>query len=927
MNSRSLVFLTASALLFPAATPARAADLYVSPDGNDAWSGRAPAPGAAGEGPVATLARARDLARALKKETAAPRPLTIEIRGGLYPLPEPFLLAPEDSGEPGAPIVYAARPGETPVFSGGKRITGWKQGTGPLWQVEIPEVKAGAWYFHQLFVNGARRTRARTPNEGYLRARGPLETYSKDRKNPDFSKASIRLGFKFRQGDLQPSWRNLGDVNLFLYHSWTTSMNWIDRIEEDPGTVHFTNRSGWPVGYWETGQRYHVENVREALDVPGEWYLDRKTGLLEYCPLPGEDLSKAEVMAPRLQQLLRVEGDWAGGNTVHDVALRGLSFQHSDWGYTSKTQVFDGQAFVFLPGALQARGTERLVLEDCEIAHTGTYAVALEEGCKENRLLRCHIHDFGGGGVRIGEFTRQKTASRTADVQGAAVPELTAEGTGRRDTSRNTVDNCFIHEGGRVFAAGVGVIIGHSACNEVTRNEICDLFYSSISVGWVWGFGESAAHHNRIADNHLHHIGWGVLSDMGGVYTLGPSPGTVITHNHIHHVNCYSYGGWGLYTDEGSSGIVLENNLVHDTRDGGFHQHYGRDNIVRNNILAFSRETQIRRSREDVPNNITVERNIAYCDNDNILSKIWKNGDYAVNRNLYWTTAKAEPLFDARDWDEWRATSGQDKDSLVADPLFADAAARDFRLQPGSPAEKTGFQPFPLTGFGLCGDEAWVALPRKIARPEFHLPPTAPPALAAFCEDFESTAAGEKTSRAETQGEDGGASIRVSGTCAASGKQSLQFTDAAGLKAAHFPLLQYRPRLIKGTARARFQLRPEPGAIIWHEWRDAGKPYHAGPSVRVEANGDVTAGGKKIASLPSGQWARFEIVCALGEGSTGTWSLTVTPAGGPPVTQAELPLRSKEFKRLQWFGFISMAENQTTFHLDDLQLESLSPAP
>lgn len=918
MKSVSVVLLSAAFLWWPARSGV-AADLFVSPEGNDAWSGKLAAPnGAQSDGPVATLARARDLARELKHAG----PVAIDIRGGRYELTEPFQLKPGDSGTPEAPVVYAAHPGETPVVSGGKLICGWQKGEGALWQVELPEVKSGKWYFHQLFVNGERRTRARTPNEGYLRTTGPLEKYSRDRKGPDFGKPEIRLGCKFREGDLKSAWRNLGDANLFLYHSWTTSMHWIDRVDEKQGTVHFTNRSGWPVGYWENEQRYHVENVREVLDVPGEWYLDRATGRLEYYPLPGEDLGKAEVVAPVLTQLVIIDGDWAGGQLVHDVTFRGLSFQHADWAFADKKQTLDGQAFVFLPGAIQARGTERLLLEGCEIAHLGTYAVALEDGCKSNRLIQCHLHDLGGGGVRIGEFMRQKTAAKTSDVTGVAVAEVSLEGKGPRDTGGNVVENCFIHEGGRVFAAGIGVIVGHSANNQILHNEICDLFYSAVSVGWVWGFGQSAAHHNRIANNHLHHLGWGVLSDMGGVYSLGPSPGTVVSHNHIHHVNCYSYGGWGLYTDEGSSEILLEDNLVHDTRDGGFHQHYGRANIIRNNILAFSRESQIRRSREDVTNSLTIERNLVVCDNDNLLSRVWKNGDYCVNHNLYWTTSQAEPLFDGRDWEEWRATSGQDQDSLIADPLFVDAAGRDFRLKPGSPAEKIGFRPIDPTGIGLTGDPAWVALPSQVKRPDFNLPLSTHLAFSSLAEDFEPTAKGGKAARAETQGEGNGASIRVADDAAASGKQSLKFTDAAGLSAKHFPMLQYRPRVLKGVATVSFQLRPGPGTLFWHEWRDADKPYHAGPSVRVEDGGDVTVNGKKIAAIPMEQWTRVEIRCGLGGQRTGTWDLTLVPAGGAPQKFEELPLASKDFKRLQWFGFISLAEQQAAFHVDDLRLDA-----
>jgi hypothetical protein len=917
---RIVFFVAASLCLMARATDARPATWYVSPRGNDAWSGRLAEPNAAGsDGPFASLERARDAIRREKAGGALASAARVLVRGGNYYLARPFTLEPQDSGTAAAPVVYAAYPGEKPILSGGRPITGWKPGQGHLWQVEIPEVRAGTWYFHELFVNGQRRDRARLPREGYLRAVGPLVDYP-HRRDPFGGNREIRMGFKFKPGDLKRSWRNLEDVNVVLYHSWTNSLHWIDTVDDAAGTVRFANPAQWPVGWWEREQRYFVDNVREALDVPGQWYLDRKTGLLEYYPLPGEDMARAACVAPVLETLVQFDGVWEENRLVHDVVLRGLCFEDADWSFPDHRQQLDGQSAEFLTAAVLARGAERLGLENCEIAHVGEYGVWLAAGCKNNRIVHCEIHDLGGGGVRVGETTRRpgKSQRRGPAPVGSAT---TIEGTGLRDTGHNTIDNNFIHDGGHVFAAGTGVFLGHAAYNEITHNEICDFNYSGICAGWVWGYAPSPSHHNRIADNHIHHLGWGVLSDMGGVYTLGPQPGTVVAHNLVHHVNAYSYGGWGLYTDEGSSEIVLENNVVYDTKTGGFHQHYGRDNVIRNNIFAFSREMQIVRSREDLKNSLTVEHNIVYCDNDQVLTRVWRNGDYHVDYNDYWSSAHAVPLFDGRDFDQWRASSGQDQHSVVADPRFVDAGRRDFRFQPDSPALALGFQPIALSGFGLYGEAAWVERPKQVVRGEFVLPPTAAPTPTGIDDGFENTPVGSRAENAMTRGEEQGASVRVSDAVAATGRHSLKFVDAEGMAHAWDPHIFYdKLHCLPGIARGSFDIRLGPGCLVSHEWRDAERPYHAGPSLRFEADGQLASGRTQLLRLPLDQWIHVEISCGLGPAATGSFDLSVTIPGQPPRQFTRLPLMSKDFHRLQWFGFSSNATKKVEFYVDNIKL-------
>jgi hypothetical protein len=394
----------------------------------------------------------------------------------------------------------------------------------------------------------------------------------------------------------------------------------------------------------------------------------------------------------------------------------------------------------------------------------------------------------------------------------------------------------------------------------------------------------------------------------------------VVANNYIHHVNSYSYGGWGLYTDEGSSDMLWENNLVHDTKSGGFHQHYGANNIIRNNILAYSREAQVQRSREDVRCHIIFERNLVYCDNDQVLIRRLKNGDYKFDHNIYWTTAKSDALFDDRTWDEWRATSSQDQNSLFADPLFENPEQRDFRLKPNSPAFKIGFKPIDLSGVGLYGDPAWMAKPKSVTRPEFNLPATAAPTTAGLHDDFENAEVGQKPKGAVILGESGAASVRVTRETAASGKQSLKFVDAPGLVNAHDPLMQYKPACRQGVYTGSFDVRMEAGALFWHEWRDSASPYKRGPSIKITDKGVFQSGGSNLCQVPLGKWLHVEITCGLGTQSTGTYDVAVTIPGQAPQKFAKLSNGSKDFKTLQWYGFVSLGKEAGTFYLDNLKL-------
>jgi hypothetical protein len=278
-------------------------------------------------------------------------------------------------------------------------------------------------------------------------------------------------------------------------------------------------------------------------------------------------------------------------------------------------------------------------------------------------------------------------------------------------TYGNTVEDCRILSCGRRYFAACGVLMMHTYENTVAHNEIGYLYYTGVSVGWIWGYAPSVTRDNRIEKNHIHHLGDGMLSDMGGVYLLGNQPGTVVSGNVIHDVRSRNYGGWALYTDEGSSFITLENNVCWNTSDNSYHQHYGSMNTVRNNIFAFSDGPMMRVSRTEAHMSILFENNIVYSTGAPMFD-ISRNqiaqGTVSSMRNLYFDTTRAQPVMrrfgNGPDAEELLLgdvqAAGMEYESVIADPLFEDPARFDFRLREGSPAFALGFRPIDVSDVG-----------------------------------------------------------------------------------------------------------------------------------------------------------------------------------------------------------------------------------
>jgi parallel beta-helix repeat protein len=602
-------------------------------------------------GPVRTLAAARDIARA-RRHAGASGTITIQIQDGVYFLKETLVLMPEDSN-----TIWEAATGARPAISGGRVISGWKKGSGPIWTAD-----AGDADFHQLFVTGRRAQRARTPNYGFYRIDGASPTDK-----------PVRL--HYRGDDIKPQWAHTGAEVIGLL-AWADFRMPI--VSVDP-TAHLATLTLDPrPSNQEPDARYYIENTADALDSAGEWYLDRSTRTVSYWPMPGENMQSEQVIAPALQQLIRLEGEPEHHQFVRNVTFRGLLFEHADWtmdphGYA------DTQAAMPASAAIEGIGALDTKIQKCTVAHSGGYAISFGRGSKRSQVLASELFDLGGGGIKLGEPQQFPNDDE--------------------QNYDNIVADNHIHDLGLVYAPGVGIWVLQSGRNKIVHNHIHDLFYTAISVGWTWGYGENQSKGNIIEYNHLHDIGKGMLSDMGGIYTLGIQPGTRIRNNLIHDISSFTYGGWGIYPDEGSSDMLIENNIVYNCKSAGFHQHYGRENMVRNNIWAFNRENQLMRTRTESHVSFTFERNIVYFDQGRLLGSNWSGDKYLMKDNIYFDTRGMDIRFSGQSFKEWKA-AGRDAGSVIADPLFVNASNFNFSLRPESPALKMGFQPIDMTGVG-----------------------------------------------------------------------------------------------------------------------------------------------------------------------------------------------------------------------------------
>jgi len=552
-------------------------NLYVATGGNDAWSGKPEKANAAKtDGPLQTLQAARDKVRQLR--VASPNePIHVILRGGTHFLPETLVFGMEDSGTAAAPVTWQAYPGETVLISGGRPITDLKETKLDglrAWQTTLPAVKSAEWNFRQLFVQKQGESffmRRFRPQKGMLVVAGL--TYSPQRKS--MAHRAAQQDFIFFPGDLQ-QFANLSDVEVVALHSWSASRLKIKDLDLQNNIVTFTSVPTFRIGTWYKDERnpYTVENVREELKQPGQWYLDRPTGVLTYLPLAEEKLTNTTLVAPMLEKLIVLQGDPDKGPFVEHVRFEGLRFGQNEWpvpdaGYDTS------QGQPQLPAAIELTGARFCGLEKCVVANTGAYGVSLGLGCEQCFVRGCFLYDLGGGGVKVGVHTMNQQAQ----------PPLLPVG--------NMVENNLISHYGVVHYSANGIWAGIVRDTKIRHNEVRHGPYTGIACGWNWSPTPTSAGGNVIEANHVHHV-MDLVQDGGGIYTLGRQPGNIIRGNLIHdnHRSAFACadGQCGLYFDEGSTGFLVEDNIVYDVDWNNSEIAQNRntvsDHTIRNNSLG-----------------------------------------------------------------------------------------------------------------------------------------------------------------------------------------------------------------------------------------------------------------------------------------------------------------------------------------------------
>lgn len=656
--------------------------LYVSTrDDGKKYNGYYPEPtGNGNDGPFFSIKEALGAVVELRGGGAL-QPLTIKLVGGEYFIDEPINVEFPISNL----TVEPYKNGDVTI-NGGRKIEGFEKTTFngvPCLGAYIEDVKNGSFNFTDLYVNGKRASLSRYPEEGFFKI---VEAEDNGEGLYDFSKWFIA-----DKKDLE-NVENIEDCMLSFCHYWIDEHTPIESYDRQTGKLVMKYYSRFNITH---NFQYYLENVPSTFGKPGEWYLDRKNGMVYYVP-ESDDVTCENISAyaPVVESWLNVEGDLAKNSHCRSIRIRGLKFKNTKGDYGSTKDVFgrpeprrsasDAQGVSNAPGAVNLHAAKNVTLENCVFENYGLHGVNVGNACSDISISHCVFYDGGAGGIK---------------VDGGGVETCDRERTRNVEISDNLIERC-----GRRYLSACGILVKNSSGCKIVHNHITDLFYTGISVGWTWGYTLNASRDNLISGNHIHNIGQGVLSDMGGIYLLGAQPGTVVSYNRIHDVKSLEYGGWAIYNDEGSCGITVEKNLCYDVSENCYHMNYGTSNLIRNNIFARAGSELMRVTLPEKHLGNIYENNLLLASNTPIHrfeEPQLYDPNFVCRNNLIYDEKNGGDVryIDADGFktvEEVKA-KGIEEGSVVADPLISE----DFVLSENSPVFSLGFEPFDVSDAGI----------------------------------------------------------------------------------------------------------------------------------------------------------------------------------------------------------------------------------
>lgn len=516
--------------------------LYASPSGSGT---------VCSEAAPCSLEGARDKARTLNDNMT--EDIVILLRGGTYLRSSPFELtessAIHDSGSNGFDIIYRAYPDETPVLSGGETIPG------TAWSLydsgnNIYKADVGSLNTRQLYVNGQRATRAK----GEMFPAG-------------FARTST--GYTVPAGGAyagMAGWDNIGDVEMVIFYQWKSLRCPVASVS---GSALTMQEPCWSLLAPATTAPYPtwVENAYELLDEEGEWYLDRtgaidgNAGTLYYKPRAGETMASAEAVAGSTAETL-IKATGTLDNRLHNVQFEGITFMYTTWLYPSgdggfpanqaASYVPPGGGSALPPAAISFRAAQSVRLERNVFRHLGGTAISFQFGSRDNEIVGNVVEDVSATGIEIGFISSED--ANPADT--------------RKIVKNNTVANNYVVRVGAEYHGATGIFVGYTDHTVVEHNELYDLPYTGVSVGWGWSTATTAAQNNEIQYNRIHRY-MRTLRDGGGVYTLGNQPNSTINNNYIYD----QYADLALvYLDNGTQGFDVHHNVLHN--DGALYWTY-----------------------------------------------------------------------------------------------------------------------------------------------------------------------------------------------------------------------------------------------------------------------------------------------------------------------------------------------------------------